>query len=98
MKMGNEGKASLHAAAEEGNIDTVKSLLERGVDINAAMQDNQTPLDRAAAKGKVDVVRLLVERGAEVDSRDSGVGHRCTRHHDSDTSKSRRCLSITVQT
>jgi ankyrin repeat protein len=31
----DEGEVSLHAAAEEGNIDTLKSLLERGVDVDA---------------------------------------------------------------
>jgi ankyrin repeat protein len=31
----DEAKVSLHAAAEEGDIDTVKSLLKRGADINA---------------------------------------------------------------
>jgi ankyrin repeat protein len=66
----NEGKASLHAAAEEGNIDIVRSLLEQGMDINGRNAKHQTPLDRAAHKGNVDVVRLLIERGAEVDSRD----------------------------
>ena len=54
----DEGKASLHVAAEEGDIDVVKSLLEQGVDINDLNSDKMTPLDRAAAKGKVDVVRL----------------------------------------
>jgi len=65
----HEAKVSLHTAAEEGNIDTVKSLLERGVDVNARNASDQTPLARAATKGYVDVVRLLIERGAEVDSR-----------------------------
>jgi ankyrin repeat protein len=66
----DEAKVSLHAAAEEGNIDTLKSLFERRMDINARDANNQTPLDRAAAKGKVDVVRLLIEQGAEVNPRD----------------------------
>ena len=65
-----EAKDLLHAAAEQGDIDTIKSLLERGMDINARNASNKTPLDRAAAKGNVDVVRLLIEGGAEVDSRD----------------------------
>jgi ankyrin repeat protein len=30
-----EGEVSLHAVAEEGNIDVVKSLLERGVDVDS---------------------------------------------------------------
>jgi ankyrin repeat protein len=66
----DEAKVSLHAAAEEGNVNTLKSLLEREVDINARDADNDTPLHIAAFKGNVDVVRLLIERGAEVDSRD----------------------------
>jgi ankyrin repeat protein len=65
-----EAKVLLHAAAEEGNMETLKSLLEREVDINARDASNQTPLHRAAAKGNVDVVCLLIERGAEVDSCD----------------------------
>jgi len=63
----DEAKVSLHAAAEEGNIDTLKSLLERGADINARDASKQTPIDGAAVKGHVDVVRLLIERGAQVD-------------------------------
>ena len=68
----DEGKASLHAAAEDGNINVVKALLERGIDINSRnpYDHNRTPLDRAAHKGNVDLVRLLIERGAEVDARD----------------------------
>jgi ankyrin repeat protein len=47
----DEGKGSLHAAAEEGNIDIMKSLLGRGMDINCRNSVNQTPLDRAALAG-----------------------------------------------
>ena len=61
---------SLHTDAEEGNFITVKSLLERGMDINSRNASNETPLDRAAVNGRVDVVRLLIEQGADVDSRD----------------------------
>ena len=66
----DEANDSLHAAAEEGKIDRVKSLLEQGADINARNASNETPLEKAAAEGNVDVVRLLIELGAEVDSRD----------------------------
>src|SRR5260370_23561256 len=64
-----EVEVSLHAVAEEVHIDVLKSLLERGVDVNSRNVSGQTPLDRAAEKGKVDVVRLLIERGGEVNSR-----------------------------
>ena len=69
---GREGskEGSLHAAAEEGNIDIVKSFLERGVYVDGRNENNQTPLDRATRAGHVSVVRLLVERCAHVESRD----------------------------
>ena len=46
-----ENDISLHAIAEEGSIDTLKSLLERGVDINVrdSDADNDTPLFSATA-------------------------------------------------
>ena len=66
----DETRVSLHATAEEGNIDNLKSLLERGMDINARDASFQTPLHKAAAKGNVDVVRLLIERGTGMDSHD----------------------------
>ena len=56
----DEANFSLHAAAEEENIDIVNSLLEWGVDINARNASSRTPLCKAAAKGKVDVVLLLI--------------------------------------
>jgi ankyrin repeat protein len=37
----DEAKVSLHAAAEEGSIDTMKSLVERGMYINACNTSNQ---------------------------------------------------------
>jgi ankyrin repeat protein len=57
-----EAKNLLHNATEEGNIDTVKPLLEQGMDINARNASDETLLGIAAIKGNVDVVRLLIER------------------------------------
>lgn len=42
-----------------GNIDALKSLLERRVDINGRNAKYETPLHRAADKENVDVGRLL---------------------------------------
>jgi ankyrin repeat protein len=67
----DEGKGLLHAAVEEGNIDTMKSLFERGININDRNEYHQTPMFRAAYKGNLDVVRLLIEQGAEVNSSDN---------------------------
>ena len=45
------GNASLHAAAAEGNIKVVESLVEQGVDINSCNESNATPLLLAARRG-----------------------------------------------
>ena len=86
----------LHVAAEEGNIDAVQSLLERGMDTNTRNPINQTPLGRAITNGKFDVACLLIERGAEVDSPEWGWTslHRSSRE---DTSRSRGFFSIMAQ-
>ena len=79
-----DGEASLHAAAEEGNVDIVKSLLERGTDVCIRNDHDRTPLNLAAMKGNLEVVRLLIEWGAaEVDSRDKSGWtplHEASRH------------------
>ena len=53
----------MHATTKGGEIDLLKSLLERGMDINARDASTETPLSLAATKGNIDVVRLLIEWG-----------------------------------
>ena len=48
----DEGKASLHAAAEEGNIDIVKSLLERGADINGRNANDRDSIRQSSGQGE----------------------------------------------
>jgi ankyrin repeat protein len=64
------GFTLLHAAAREGQYDTVKVLLGSGLDPNVRETgDNTTPMHWAAAAGKLDVVRRLADAGGDV------VGH-----------------------
>ena len=57
----------LHAAAQAGQLATVNLLLERGADVNAREQgDNTYPMHWAAAAGSVEVVRRLIEAGGDV--------------------------------
>lgn len=55
------------SAAEAGQTDTVKSLIEKGVDIN--IKDDHsgaTAVSLAARRGQSGVVKFLLEKGAAV--------------------------------
>ncbi|KZV67587.1 ankyrin, partial [Peniophora sp. CONT] len=56
----------LHLAAKNGDIDSVRSLLDSGVDLEALDADGSTPLFLAAERGYIAVASLLVDRGANV--------------------------------
>ena len=53
-------------AAYTGNINTVKSFLEAGVDVNTQNANGETALMKAAQNGQTEIVRLLLEKGADV--------------------------------
>lgn len=58
------GTHPLIAAAARGHLDTVRLLLERGADVNAADLTGWTPLHAAAYSGNPEIIKLLLERGA----------------------------------
>jgi len=62
---------NIHNAANHGNLNRVKELLNQGVSVNARDQDRQTPLHKAAQTGATNVVKELIRRGAHVNPRDS---------------------------
>ena len=60
----------LHVAARHGQLEAVSELIERGADVNAREEgDNTYPMHWAAAAGHLDVVRRLTDAGGDV------VGH-----------------------
>jgi len=64
-------KEKLHIAAEDGNLEKVKSLVSEGFDLNAFDEDlSLTPLHCAAKNENIDVVKFLIAAGAEINTHD----------------------------
>ena len=60
----------LHVAAEVGDSNATKLLLEYGATPNVeAYRHNQTPLHVAALRNHVDVVKILLANGADLERR-----------------------------
>ncbi len=60
----------IHIAAQTGNIEIAKLLLEAGADIDAGDSDNSTALGVAAMRKHGEMVAFLIERGADINRRD----------------------------
>ncbi|MDX1707963.1 MAG: ankyrin repeat domain-containing protein, partial [Desulfobacterales bacterium] len=67
------GKLSeqLISAAELGDIDTVKKILEQGVPVEAMDEDGWTALMKATYEGHGNIVGELLSRGARVDTQEN---------------------------
>jgi ankyrin repeat protein len=63
-------REQLHAAAGDGDLESVKRLLHQGADPNAFDDLGWTPLIHAAKRGHLDVVTCLLAAGAAVDARE----------------------------
>jgi hypothetical protein len=55
-------------AARDGEIDTVRDLIEKGTDVNAVTEDAWTALMLAAQNGHTDTVKVLLDAGADVNA------------------------------
>ena len=68
--VGSKRASPLHMAAEKGQTNLVKVLLDWGANINATDANWQggTALPRAARQGHIEVVKLLLDRGAAIDA------------------------------
>ncbi len=60
--------APVAAAAERGELEAVRDLLQRGADVNAPRGDGMTALHWAAERGDEALARVLLLAGARVDA------------------------------
>jgi ankyrin repeat protein len=63
----SNGDHLIHIAARSGDLKTVNSLLDGGVDPNLLGEMGCTPLHYARMEEKADVAKLLLSRGASAD-------------------------------
>ncbi|KAB2977718.1 MULTISPECIES: ankyrin repeat domain-containing protein [unclassified Wolbachia] len=67
-KYGSEEDSLLHLAAMIGEVNAVRYLIGKGIDVNVLNTLHHTPLHLAAGIGHENVVKVLVEEGsAEID-------------------------------
>jgi hypothetical protein len=64
----------IHRAAERGNLNRVRALLNQGVPVNSRDVRGWTPLHNAAFSGRSNIVQELLRRGAHVNPRSSLYG------------------------
>ena len=58
-------------AAADGDLETVRDLLDRGVDVNTVADCQWAALHLAVLGGHPEIVRLLLDRGADSNGRSS---------------------------
>ena len=62
---------SLFKAAQDGDLERLRTLIEKGVDVNSKTRYSATALSFAAEKGHLEMVRFLLEKGADPNVQDS---------------------------
>jgi ankyrin repeat protein len=60
----DQGNTALHRAAQNGQLDQVKSLLLQGASLKKVNNFAETPLYLAATNGHLEVAKLLLAKGA----------------------------------
>ncbi len=59
---------NLIRAADNGQLEIVKFLIERGVDVDATTVDGVTPLMYASQNGYTEIMEYLISKGADVNA------------------------------
>ena len=66
----HENDTALHLASQAGYLETVKTLVHIGADVNLATDTKATPLHLAAISGQLEVVKFLVRYRAKINALD----------------------------
>ncbi|MBN1170249.1 ankyrin repeat domain-containing protein [Candidatus Micrarchaeota archaeon] len=60
------GNTALILAAQKGNLDSCRILVENGANVNVQSKSGITPIVAASASGNIDVVGYLLEKGGKI--------------------------------
>ena len=63
------GWTALHHASYSGCQESVKQLIDKGANIEARTNINETPLHLAAKNNNIDVLKLLIEKQAQIEAK-----------------------------
>jgi len=66
-----QGRASLHVAAQSGNVTAIHFLLAHGAEVDLRNSEGETPLHEAAYWARPEAIRALLDAGADA-SRPTG--------------------------
>ncbi len=69
----NKWESLMKAIVENHSFNSIKLLIEQGVNINANDDDGNTAILFAAEKGRIDVVNYLIEQGAYINYENTGI-------------------------
>ncbi len=71
IALAQDPKEEFFSAAKKGDVEALKTLLAKGVDVNSKTNYGATALSYACDRGHTAVVKLLIEKGADVNTKDS---------------------------
>jgi ankyrin repeat protein len=73
---GNNNVTPLILASQQGKLDVVAFLLDRGARVNDVMTDGKTALLMACKNGHTEIVRILMAKGADQSLKSKGKSPR----------------------
>jgi ankyrin repeat protein/Zn-finger nucleic acid-binding protein len=67
--LAKDPRGAIFEAVQTGDIEAVRAILNKGIDINFKNDDGNTPMMHAAAAGQDEIIRILAEKQADIGAR-----------------------------